>query len=42
MERRSASQHGITCSEGWSFLPVYSSYTDLLGVSHGRMPCPGS
>ncbi|HUG13924.1 MAG TPA: hypothetical protein VMM78_02805 [Thermomicrobiales bacterium] len=23
----------------WSFRPVYSSYIDLLGVSHGRMPC---
>lgn len=24
----------------WRFRPVYSSYIDLLGVSHGRMPCP--
>ncbi len=24
---------------GWSFLPVYSSYTDLVGLSHGRMSC---
>ena len=23
----------------WLFLPVYSSYTDLVGLSHGRMPC---
>lgn len=24
---------------GWTFLPVYSSYTDLIVTAHGRMPC---
>jgi hypothetical protein len=23
----------------WSFRPIYTSYVDLLGLSHYRMPC---
>lgn len=33
--------HGLSpyLDGDWTFHPVYSSYIDLLGVSHGRMPC---